>query len=161
MASCSSYKYSSVAENIVRTLKVRPFTTKVIKSHVKLHMKSNATKIPRESTPYITLFTARSRIFLPAAILRVALSWSPRKPTVFARFAGWQLKKEYLGWCRYHLLTFLVWFAKRSFSPSELYWTTSSPSVTGFIEWNKLPDTLYRKFLIWDTVHLFLTFRFR
>ena len=25
--------------------------------------------------------------------------------------------KEYLGWCRYHLLTFVVWFAKRSFSP--------------------------------------------
>ena len=44
-----------MAENNVRTLKVRLFTTKVIKSHVKLHVKSNATKIPRESTPYITL----------------------------------------------------------------------------------------------------------
>ena len=55
-------------------------------------MKSNATKISRESTPYITLFTARSRIFLPAAIPRVALSWPPRKPTVFARLARWQLK---------------------------------------------------------------------
>ena len=54
-------------------------------------MKANATKIPRESTPYITLFTARSRIFLPAAILRVALSWPPRKPTVFVRLARWQL----------------------------------------------------------------------
>ena len=41
------YKHSSVAENIVQTLKVHLFTTKVIKSHVKLHMKSNATKIPR------------------------------------------------------------------------------------------------------------------
>ena len=91
MASCSSYKYSSVAENIVRTLKVRPFTTKVIKSHMKLHMKSNATKIPREFTPYITLFTAGSRIFLPAAIFCVALSWPPRKPTVCARLARWQL----------------------------------------------------------------------
>ena len=81
-----------MAENIGRTLKVCLFmTTKVIKSHVKLHMKSNITKIPRESTPYITLFTARSRIFLPAAILRVALSWPPRKPTVFARLACWQL----------------------------------------------------------------------
>ena len=38
--------------DIVRTLKVRLFTTKVIKSHVKLQVKSNATKIPRESTPY-------------------------------------------------------------------------------------------------------------
>ena len=85
--SCSSYKYSSVAENIVQTLRVRLFTTKVIKSHVKLHMKSNATEIPRESTPYITLFTARSRIFLPAAILRVALSWPPCKLTVFTRLA--------------------------------------------------------------------------
>ena len=59
------------------------FTTKVIKSHVKLEVKSNATKIPRESTPYITLTlhfsveVAPSRIFLPAAILRVALSWPP------------------------------------------------------------------------------------
>ena len=35
------------------------FTTKVIKSHVKLHVKSNATKIPRESTPYITLAYTR------------------------------------------------------------------------------------------------------
>ena len=41
--------------NIVRTLKVRLFTTKVIKSHVKLQLKSNATKIPRESTPYSTI----------------------------------------------------------------------------------------------------------
>ena len=40
---------------------------------------------------YITLFTARSRIFLPAAILCVALSWPPPKPTVFAKFARWQL----------------------------------------------------------------------
>ena len=85
-----------MAENIVRTLKVRPFTTKVIKSHVKLHMKSNATKIPREFTPYITLFTARSRIFLPAAILRVALSWPPRKPTVFVRLPRWQQRDEEL-----------------------------------------------------------------
>ena len=38
-------------QDIVRTLKVRLFTTKVIKSHVKLQVKSNATKIPRES-PY-------------------------------------------------------------------------------------------------------------
>ena len=37
--------------DIVRTLKVHLFTTKVIKSHVKLQLKSNATKIPRES-PY-------------------------------------------------------------------------------------------------------------
>ena len=37
--------------DIVRTLKVRLFTTKVIKSYVKLQVKSNATKIPRES-PY-------------------------------------------------------------------------------------------------------------
>ena len=59
---------------------------------MKLHVKSNTTKIPRESTPYITLFTARQRIFLPAAILRVALSWPPRKPTVFAQLACWQLK---------------------------------------------------------------------
>ena len=28
------------------------FTTKVIKSHVKLHVKFNAARIPRESTPY-------------------------------------------------------------------------------------------------------------
>ena len=83
-------KYSSVTENNVQTLKVRLFTTKVIKRHVKLHVKSNVTQIPRESTPYITLFTARSRIFLPAAILRVAFSWPPRKPTVFARLARWQ-----------------------------------------------------------------------
>ena len=80
-----------MAENNVRTLKVRLFSTKDIKSHAKLPVKSNATKMPRESTPYITLFTARSRIFLPAAILRVALSWPPRKPTVFARLARWQL----------------------------------------------------------------------
>ena len=89
-ASCSSYKYSSVAENIVQTLKVRLFTTKVIKSHVKLHMKSNATEIPRESTPYITLFTARSRIFLRASILCVTLSWPPCKLTVFTWLACWQ-----------------------------------------------------------------------
>ena len=68
-----------MAEDIAQTLKVRLFTTKVIKSHVKLHMKSNAIKIPRESTPYITLFTSRSIIFLPAAINRVALSWPPCK----------------------------------------------------------------------------------
>ena len=80
-----------MAENNVRILKVCLFTTNVIKSHVKLHVKSNATKIPRESTPYITIFTARSRIFLPAAILHVALSWPPHKPTVFARLARWQL----------------------------------------------------------------------
>ena len=36
---------------------------------------------------YITLFTARSRIFLPSATLRVALSWPPRNPTIFARLA--------------------------------------------------------------------------
>ena len=42
--------------DIVRTsMKVRLFTTKVIKSHVKLQLKSNATKIPRESTPYSTI----------------------------------------------------------------------------------------------------------
>ena len=41
--------------DIVRTLKVRLFTTKVIKSHVKLQVESNATKIPRESTPYSTI----------------------------------------------------------------------------------------------------------
>ena len=41
--------------DIVRTLKVRLFTTKLIKSHVKLQVKSNATKIPRESTPYSTI----------------------------------------------------------------------------------------------------------
>ena len=51
-----------MAENNVRTLKVRLFTTKVIKSHVKLEVKSNATKIPRESTPYITLFSSSSTI---------------------------------------------------------------------------------------------------
>ena len=39
---------------------------------------------------YITLIKARSIIFMPAAILRVALSWPPRKPTVFARLARWQ-----------------------------------------------------------------------
>ena len=66
------------------------FTTEVIKSHVTLHVKSNATQIARESTPYITPFTARSRVFLPAAILRIAISWPPRKPTVFARLASWQ-----------------------------------------------------------------------
>ena len=71
-----------MAENNVR----------VIKSQVKLHVKSNASKIPRESsTSYITLFTARSRIFLTAVMLRVALNWLPRKPTVFARLARWQL----------------------------------------------------------------------
>ena len=70
-----------MAENIVRTLKVRLFTTKVIKSHVKLHVKSNATKIPRESTQ--------------SAILRVALSWPPRKPTVFARLTRRQLIKSW------------------------------------------------------------------
>ena len=85
-----------MAEDNVRTLKFRLFTTKVIKSHVKLEVKSNATKIPRESTPYITLtlhfsvVVARSRVFLPAEILRVALSWLPFKPTVFARLARWQ-----------------------------------------------------------------------
>ena len=63
------------------------FKTKVIKSHAKLHVRSNATKIPRESIPYVTLFTARWRIFLPAAILHMALSWQPRKLTIFARFA--------------------------------------------------------------------------
>ena len=41
--------------DIVRTLKVRLFTTKVIKSRVKLQLKSNATKIPRESIPYSTI----------------------------------------------------------------------------------------------------------
>ena len=41
--------------DIVRTLKVHLFTTKVIRSHVKLQLKSNATKIPRESTPYSTI----------------------------------------------------------------------------------------------------------
>ena len=91
IASCSSYKYSSAADNNVRTLKVRLFTTMVIKSQVKLYVNSNATKIPRESTTYITLFTARSRIFLPAAILLVALSWPPHKPTIYARLARWQL----------------------------------------------------------------------
>ena len=80
-----------MAENNVRTLKVRLFTTKVIKSQVKLYVNSNTTKIPRESTTYITLFTARSRTFLPAAILRVALSWPPHKPTIYARLARWQL----------------------------------------------------------------------
>ena len=47
--------------DIVRTLKVHLFTTKVIKSHVKLQLKSNGTKIPRESTPYsmIKNFSAR------------------------------------------------------------------------------------------------------
>ena len=30
-----------------------------------------------------------------------------------------KLKKEYLGWSRYHLLIFVVWFAKRSFSPLQ------------------------------------------
>ena len=50
-----------------------------------------STKVSKESTPYITLLTARSEIFLPAAILRVALCWLPRKPTVFARLARWQL----------------------------------------------------------------------
>ena len=64
---------------------------------MKLHVKSNAPKIPRESTPYITLFTARSRIFLPAAIVRVALSWSPRKPTIFARLARCQLCMPFVG----------------------------------------------------------------
>ena len=39
---------------------------------------------------YITLFTARSIIFLPAAKLRVALGWPPRKPRVFARPGRWQ-----------------------------------------------------------------------
>ena len=43
---------------------------------MKLHVKSNATKIPRESTQ--------------SAILRVALSWPSRKPTVFVRLARWQ-----------------------------------------------------------------------
>ena len=38
-----------------------------------------------------------------------------------------KFKKDYLGWCRYHLLTFVVWFAKRGFSLSEQYW------VTGFL----------------------------
>ena len=42
-------------QDIVRTLKVRLFTAKVIKSHVKLQVKSNATKIPRESTAYSTI----------------------------------------------------------------------------------------------------------
>ena len=141
LASCSSYKYSSVAENNVWIEGL--FTTMVIKSHVKLHMKSwlmllkspgnlnltlhlhytfhstienfsaccntsrevitshvklhmksNAAKISRESTSYIntyiTLFTTWSRIFLPAAILHVALSWPPCKPTIFARLARWQ-----------------------------------------------------------------------
>ena len=41
--------------DIVRTLNVCLFTTKVIKSHVKLQVKSNATKIPRKSTPYSTI----------------------------------------------------------------------------------------------------------
>ena len=40
--------------------------------------------------PHITLFTKRSITFLPAAILRVALSLPPRKPTVFAQLARWQ-----------------------------------------------------------------------
>ena len=42
--------------------------------------------------PYRPLNTARSRIFLPAAILRAGLSWPPRKPHVFARLARWQLR---------------------------------------------------------------------
>ena len=79
-----------MAENNVRALNVF-FTTKVIKIHVKPHVKSNPTKSPRESTPNITFLTARSRIPLRAAILRVALSWPPRQPTVFARLARWQL----------------------------------------------------------------------
>ena len=58
---------------------------------MKLRVKSNAMIIPRESTPYITFFTAQSRLFLPAAILCVTLRWPPHKPTVFARLARWQL----------------------------------------------------------------------
>ena len=70
MASCSSFTYSSVAENNARTLKVclQQRSSKV--TNVKLHVKSYATKIPRESTPYITLTLHFSR-HLPAAILRV------------------------------------------------------------------------------------------
>ena len=68
-----------MAENNVRTLKIRLFSTKDIKSQVKLHVKSNATKIPRESTP-----TFHSTI-------ENSLSWPPRKPTVFTRLARWQL----------------------------------------------------------------------
>ena len=41
--------------DIVRTLKVCLFTTKVIKSHVKLQVDSHTIKIPRESTPYSTI----------------------------------------------------------------------------------------------------------
>ena len=48
IASCSSYKYSSTNFEGL-------FSTKVTISHVKLHVKSNATKIPRESTLDITL----------------------------------------------------------------------------------------------------------
>ena len=41
--------------------------------------------------------------FLEWSILRVALSWPPRKPTVFARLARWQLvicnnTKDYFSW---------------------------------------------------------------
>ena len=52
------------------------FTTKVIKSHVKLHVKSNATKISRESTPYITLhFSPHDReFFCLLQYFRVALA---------------------------------------------------------------------------------------
>ena len=76
--------------DIVRTLKVCLFTTKLIKSHVKL--------TPLKSPGNLHL-TARLRIFLPATILWVALSWPPRKPTVFTRLARWQLPYTRLTWC--------------------------------------------------------------
>ena len=67
---------------------------------MKLQVKSNATNIPRESTPYITLFKARSRIFLPTAILLVALSWPPRPASgsLLGLLVGnKKMKKEEIG----------------------------------------------------------------
>ena len=52
------------------------FTTKVIKSHVKLEVKSNATKIPRESTPYITLTLHFSVVVAPSKIFSACCNTS-------------------------------------------------------------------------------------
>ena len=56
---------------------------------MKLHVKSNATEISTESTPYIAL--ALHFLQHDGEYFCVTLTWLPRKPTVFARLARWQL----------------------------------------------------------------------
>ena len=81
--------------------------TKVIKSHVKLHVKFNATKISvhfsQQDREFFCLRVRSSQVtwklhvksnastvenfFCLLQYFRVALNWPPRKPTLFARLA--------------------------------------------------------------------------